>query len=71
MAANEPDRTEALSLDETQDQSGCEHHWVLAAPNGPTSKGVCRSCGEERDFRNHLVEDWGQGARRRASSHPG
>ena len=30
--------------------SGCQHHWVIDPPKGPVSKGVCRSCGEERDF---------------------
>jgi hypothetical protein len=28
------------------------HVWLIASPNGPFSHGVCRGCGEERDFRN-------------------
>ncbi len=36
----------------TQERSGCQHHWVRDPPGGPVSKGVCRSCGEERDFPN-------------------
>ena len=34
--------------------SRCAHHWVIAAPNGPTSEGVCQRCGEQRDFQNSL-----------------
>ena len=30
----------------------CAHHWVIAAPNGPTSEGVCQRCGERREFAN-------------------
>ncbi len=30
----------------------CCHHWIIEAPNGPTSKGVCRICGEEKQFNN-------------------
>ncbi len=58
MAVNETDQTEVLSPEATQEQSGCEHHWVLPAPNGPLSKGVCRSCGEERDFPNYIHGGW-------------
>ena len=32
----------------------CSHHWVIASPNGPTSVGVCKLCGVEREFRNSL-----------------
>ena len=30
----------------------CAHHWVIEPANGPTSKGRCRRCREERDFQN-------------------
>ena len=30
----------------------CAHHWIIETPDGPLSKGVCRLCGEERDFNN-------------------
>ena len=26
-----------------------DHHWLIASPNGPTSVGVCRLCGHQRD----------------------
>jgi len=28
------------------------HHWIIEPPAGPTSKGVCRFCGAEREFAN-------------------
>ena len=31
----------------------CHHHWVIDRPNGPTSRGLCRTCGERRDFLNY------------------
>ena len=30
----------------------CVHHWVIETPNGPTSRGVCKKCGTQRDFQN-------------------
>ena len=39
----------------------CQHHWIIETPRGATSKGRCKRCGEEREFRNsandHLWED--------------
>ena len=31
---------------------GCVHHWVIDPPNGAISKGRCKVCGEEKEFRN-------------------
>jgi len=33
-------------------QSGCQHHWIIASPHGPTSTGRCKLCGASREFRN-------------------
>lgn len=30
----------------------CCHHWVIESPNGSSSRGVCKFCGEERIFNN-------------------
>ena len=30
----------------------CPHHWIIETSAGSTSKGVCKLCGEERDFDN-------------------
>jgi hypothetical protein len=27
--------------------TGCVHHYVFPAPNGPLSIGVCKRCGDE------------------------
>jgi len=28
------------------------HHWVIEEPSGPTSRGRCRVCNAEQEFRN-------------------
>ena len=30
----------------------CRHHWLIESPHGALSKGRCKLCGEERQFRN-------------------
>ena len=30
------------------------HWWQIGSPNGATSTGVCRYCGEQREFANTL-----------------
>jgi len=30
----------------------CEHYWVLESQHGKTSLGVCKYCGERREFLN-------------------
>jgi hypothetical protein len=30
----------------------CQHHWLIAFPKGPTSRGECLKCHEEREFLN-------------------
>src|SRR5712692_7507741 len=30
----------------------CQHHWLIETPRGAMSRGRCKSCGEEREFRN-------------------
>ncbi|MBI2305377.1 MAG: hypothetical protein HYU86_11610 [Chloroflexi bacterium] len=37
----------------------CRHHWVIDRPAGPTSRGVCKVCGEEKYFSNSQSDmDW-------------
>ncbi len=33
-------------------KKGKSHFWLIEEANGPTSKGRCRWCHEERDFAN-------------------
>jgi hypothetical protein len=45
-------------------QETCRHHWVIAAPDGPVSKGKCKICGEVKEFRNYLeTSPWGVDSR--------
>ena len=38
----------------------CSHHWVIQDGDGPTSAGVCRLCGELKQFKNYLEKShWG------------
>jgi hypothetical protein len=38
----------------------CSHHWVIQDGDGPTSAGVCRLCGELKQFKNYLeASHWG------------
>lgn len=33
----------------------CCHFWVIEAPAGPISQGVCQLCGMKKDFDNYLT----------------
>lgn len=32
----------------------CRHYWIIETAHGPKSRGVCRYCGEARDFLNSI-----------------
>ncbi len=34
----------------------CVHHWIIATAAGPISSGICKLCGESREFSNSLPE---------------
>lgn len=39
--------------------SGCTHFWRVESPNGPTSKGTCKNCGETQEFMNSIqITGW-------------
>jgi hypothetical protein len=38
--------------DAASEEPRCRHHWRIEAPNGATSHGICKLCGEEREFAN-------------------
>jgi hypothetical protein len=51
---------QALLGADVQERPACQHHWLIERPSGPTSKGVCRICGEERQFQNYIESSsWG------------
>jgi hypothetical protein len=35
----------------------CKHHWVIESPNGEFSRGSCKVCGEEKQFRNSTPDN--------------
>ena len=38
----------------------CRHYWIIEAPTGPVSRGVCQTCEEIRDFKNYIESaPWG------------
>ena len=38
----------------------CRHQWLIDTPAGPSSRGVCRLCAEERQFQNYIEgTSWG------------
>ncbi len=38
----------------------CCHHWSIQPATGPVSQGVCRLCGEVREFKNYVeAATWG------------
>lgn len=39
-----------------QQVATCRHHWVIAAPEGATSMGRCKVCGETREFHNSATD---------------
>ena len=36
----------------------CCHHWIIENAAGLVSRGVCKFCGEEREFDNFLPDLW-------------
>jgi len=33
-------------------EATCHHFWIIESANGPKSRGICKYCGERRDFFN-------------------
>lgn len=42
--------------EERASKVGCNHYWVIESANGPVSKGVCKYCGDKREFSNVLPQ---------------
>lgn len=42
---------------ESLPEGRCQHHWILGAPMGPTSTGLCKRCGASKEFAN-ASPDW-------------
>ena len=37
---------------ETAVRDKCRHYWIIESPKGPTSRGLCKFCGAEKEFYN-------------------
>jgi hypothetical protein len=50
--------SEAVKAREQQSgrSASCRHHWLIQAPNGATSQGICKRCGARRDFPNAAAD---------------
>ena len=46
--------TETVTQEQYQEE--CVHHWMIDSPSGPASRGVCRKCGQEKDFPNAIAD---------------
>jgi hypothetical protein len=45
--------------EETEDKAAedqCHHYWIIEIANGPKSRGVCKYCGETREFFNAMPD---------------
>ncbi len=42
----------------------CVHHWNIQTSQGSMSEGICRLCGEKREFHNSPEASWAEQARR-------
>ena len=34
----------------------CRHYWIIESANGPTSRGLCKFCGAEKEFLNSVQD---------------
>jgi len=50
------ERTEEKAREENFSDDKCPHFWDIEAANGPSSEGVCRFCGEKREFLNSFPD---------------
>ena len=50
------EHTAGAIAEEPIDKIECVHHWLIENSSRPTSRGVCKLCGEEREFENFLQD---------------
>ena len=44
----------SATINRPADKVTCVHHWLIEPAIGPVSHGVCKRCGEQKDFLNIL-----------------
>ena len=46
-----------------RDHSACRHFWIIDPPTDRVSQGICRLCGDVRQFKNFIESaPWGEDA---------
>ena len=67
-----PNSSFPLTLQTSLSLEECAHFWLIESPNGPTSDGVCKLCGEYREFRNSMYSStWTKGVAKRSANWDG
>ena len=49
-------RTLSTVIERPLVETTCSHHWLIEPAIGPTSRGVCKLCGAEKEFSN-IIDD--------------
>jgi len=49
-------KLEAAPVKKPDKLERCCHYWVVESPNGPTSRGTCKFCGEIKEFDNYGLD---------------
>jgi hypothetical protein len=62
---------EQIFQEATEDEPVCRHHWVIESPHGATSHGICKICGEGREFQNSASDTLWEGDPMRSISRMG
>ena len=45
-------RTAVIRRKQATKRAHCRHHWLIESPQGPTSMGMCKLCGAQKEFSN-------------------
>jgi hypothetical protein len=56
-------KVEELTREEVAPEE-CAHYWIIETSKGPTSWGVCKRCGGEKEFYNVIPEPQPPAAKR-------
>jgi len=49
-------KNESIVIEGSSMPLQCQHHWIIEDPDGRISKGRCKLCGSEKEFKNLLAD---------------
>ena len=49
-------KVEDITEDGSVVEDECHHYWLIDSAEGPTSNGVCKFCGAEKEFSNSFQD---------------